>query len=164
MTFYANTTTKEKINKACEIFNGCEYTSFIGASLRSSPQDKTKKIIRIGFATRVDFEKATQFQIPDLNNTTFLPLDRTPIAKYIPELSIRITEIPISTTESNLRSSFSFYGKISKCVMNTKNLWQQATITYEAGTNMTPFDMIEGYFVLKDMVRLHHCTLKFEDI
>jgi hypothetical protein len=163
-TFFPETSIKEKINTACEIFNGCDYTSFIGASLKTLPQDKTKKIIRIGFATRADFEKATQHQIPKLNNTTFLPLDRTPIAKYVPELSIRITEIPISTTESNLRSSFSIYGKICKCSMNTKNLWQQATITYETGTDMTPFDHIEGYFVLKDMVRLHRCNLKYDDI
>ena len=43
--------------------------------------------------------------------------------------------------------------------MTTKNLWQQATVTFEDGTNMTQFDHQCGYFILKDFVRTHRCTL-----
>ena len=48
--------------------------------------------------------------------------------------------------------------------MTTKNLWQQATITYDDNTNMDQFNPIDSYFVLKDLVRIHRCTLSPDEI
>ena len=103
-------------------------------------------------------------KITQLGNETFQPLITNNMAKYSPDLSIKLTEIPISTSITNIRSSFTFFGKITRCVMTTKNLWQQATITYAEGTDMTQLDNVNGYFVLKDMVRVHRCTLSNDQV
>ena len=111
-TFLPGKSNREKTNAACDLFCGTEYPSFIGASVRNSPNDSTKKIIRIGFTTRGDAEKAITLPIPNMDNTTFLPLTQTPIAKFTPEKSIKITEIPITVTDVNIRAVFSLFGKI----------------------------------------------------
>ena len=157
--FLPDKSNKEKTNAACDLFCGTEYPSFIGASVRNSPSDPTKKIVRIGFTTRVDAEKAIALKLPNMDNITFLPLTQTPIGKFTPEKSIKITEIPISVTDANIRAVFSFFGKIIRCSMTTKNLWQQATVTYDDTTNMQQFDNLDSYFVLKDLVRIHRCNL-----
>src|SRR5215216_6008892 len=158
--FFSEHTNKEKINLTNEIFNGPHLPSFIGASVRPHPDNKQMKIIRIGFSTRADFDRAITMQITQLGNETFQPLVIEKTAKFTPELSIKITEIPISTPAQNIRSSFSYFGKITRCTMTTKNLWQQATLTFEEGTDMSQLDQVHGYFVLKDMVRVHRCTLE----
>ena len=163
-TFLPGKSNKEKTNAACDLFCGTEYLSFIGASVRNSPSDPTKKIVRIGFTTRGDAEKAITLKIPNMENDTFLPLIQTPIGKFTPQNSIKITEIPISVTDVNIRAVFSFFGKIIRCSMTTKNLWQQATVTYDDTTDMTQFDIIDSYFVLKDLVRIHKCTLTNEEV
>ena len=91
-------------------------------------------------------------KITQLGNETFLPLVTQKMAIFTPEFSIKITEIPISTPEANIRLSFSFFGKITRCVMTTKNLWQQATVTYDKDTDLSQLNNVNGYFVLKDMV------------
>src|SRR3954452_22039432 len=48
--------------------------------------------------------------------------------------------------------------------MSTKNLWQQATITFEENTDMTTLNKLNSYFVLKDLVRVHPCTMSNEDV
>ena len=98
-------------------------------------------------------------KIAQIGNETFQPLITNNVTKYSPDLSIKVTEIPISTSVTNIRSSFTYFGEITRCVMTTKNLWQQATITFSEGTDMTELDNVNGYFVLKDMVRVHRCTL-----
>ena len=158
-TFLPGKSNRDKTNAACDLFCGTEYLSFIGASVRNSPSDPTKKIVRIGFTTRGDAEKAIALKLPNMDNTTFLPLTQTPIGKFNPEKSITITEIPISVTDTNIRAVFSFFGKIIRCSMTTKNLWQQATVTYDDTTDMSKLDNIDSYFVLKDLVRIHRCTL-----
>jgi hypothetical protein len=161
--FFPAKTNREKQNEACDIF-ASHYASFIGASVRTHPDDPNKKIVRIGFTSCDEANHAVTLKIPCLDNDTFIPLITKPAAKYIPELAIRVTEIPISTTESNLRSTFSFFGKITKCTMSTKNLWQQATITFEENTDMTTLNKLNSYFVLKDLVRVHPCTMSNEDV
>src|SRR5215216_6225543 len=76
-TFLSGKSNKEKTNAACDLFCGTEYLSFIGASVRNSPSDPTKKIVRIGFTTRGDAEKAITLKIPNMENATFLPLTQT---------------------------------------------------------------------------------------
>ena len=93
---------KEKINSTNEIFNGPHLPSFIDASVRPNPDDKQTKIIRIGFSTRADYDKALTMQITQLGNTTFLPFITGKVAKFTPELSIKVTEIPISTPAQNV--------------------------------------------------------------
>ncbi|CAI2201394.1 7587_t:CDS:1, partial [Funneliformis geosporum] len=55
-----------KINLTNEIFNGPHLPSFIGASVRPHPENKQMKIIRIGFSTRADFDRAITMQITQL--------------------------------------------------------------------------------------------------
>ena len=48
--------------------------------------------------------------------------------------------------------------------MITKNLWQQATISFAEGTNITVFDNIKGQFILKDLVHVHPCSATTEAV
>ena len=48
--------------------------------------------------------------------------------------------------------------------MNTKNMWQQATITYDNETNFKELRKIYGTFILNDMVRIHSCDLPRIDV
>ncbi|CAI2190331.1 3791_t:CDS:1 [Funneliformis geosporum] len=69
--FFPSKSNKEKINEACAFFNRPQFLAFIGASIKISPDDNTKKIIRVGFTYRVEYEKAITVQIPILDNATF---------------------------------------------------------------------------------------------
>ncbi|CAI2201578.1 17966_t:CDS:1, partial [Funneliformis geosporum] len=53
----------------------------------------------------------------------------TPNFPYIPTQSIKVTEISLDATEHRIRTTFSQFGKIVRFHMETKNMWQQATIT-----------------------------------
>ncbi|CAI2196593.1 4515_t:CDS:1, partial [Funneliformis geosporum] len=59
---------------------------------------------------------------------------------------------------------FSKLGKIVRLTMDTKNLWQQVTITYSADSNFDNIKKGHGLFVLNDMVRYHMCDLPKKDI
>jgi len=48
--------------------------------------------------------------------------------------------------------------------MDTKNLWQQATITYSADSNFDKIKKGHGLFILNDMVRYHMCDLPKKEI
>ena len=48
--------------------------------------------------------------------------------------------------------------------METKNLWQQATITYDNNANFTELKKGHGVFILNDMVRFHMCDLTRDQV
>ncbi|CAI2193110.1 5811_t:CDS:1, partial [Funneliformis geosporum] len=50
--FFPSKSNKEKINEACALFNGLQFPAFIDALIKISPDDNTKKIIRVGFTSR----------------------------------------------------------------------------------------------------------------
>src|SRR4051812_30542358 len=159
-----NKSFREKTNKACELFNGAEYPSFIGASVKQDRLNKTLKIIRLGFTTRDDADRAMAAKFPDMDTISFKPLVAPSPFKFDPDLSIKVTEIPISTSEQIIRSTFARFGTIVRCSMMTKNLWQQATISYASQTDFSFFKINARIFVLKDMVRVYICSLTSDEI
>src|SRR5215208_839743 len=48
--------------------------------------------------------------------------------------------------------------------METKNMWQQDTITFAENTDFKKLAACHGIFVLNDMVRVHRCDLPKKDI
>ncbi|CAI2200711.1 5747_t:CDS:1, partial [Funneliformis geosporum] len=50
--FFPSKSNKEKINEAYALFNRLQFLAFIGALIKISPDDNTKKIIRVGFTSR----------------------------------------------------------------------------------------------------------------
>jgi hypothetical protein len=80
------------------------------------------KIIHLGFTTRDDANRAMAAKIPNMETATFLPLTTPAPFKFDSSLSIKVTEIPIYTSEQIIRSTFSRFGTIVKCTMMTKNL------------------------------------------
>ena len=163
-TFLPGKPNKEKINHACEMFNGVNFLSFIGASVKQDLANKTLKIVRFGFSTSVDANNALRVKFPNMAELKLMPLERPTLFRFNPILAIKVTEIPISTSESVIRSTFAKFGNILRCSMITKNLWQQATISYDEGTDMTVFKDIKGQFILKDLVRVHPCSATTEEI
>ncbi|CAI2186631.1 18120_t:CDS:1, partial [Funneliformis geosporum] len=81
-----------------------------------------------------------------------------PKHQFVLAQSIKVTEIPLHATEYRIQTVFSKLGKIVRLTMDTKNLWQQATITYNIDSN---FDNIKKRH---DMVRYHMCDLPKKDI
>ncbi|CAI2200261.1 19535_t:CDS:2, partial [Funneliformis geosporum] len=75
-----------------------------------------------------------------MDNCIFLPLEIIPKHQFVPAQSIKVTEIPLDATDHRIRTVFSKLGKIIRLTMDTKNLWQQATITDSADSN---FDNIK---------------------
>jgi hypothetical protein len=146
------------------MFNGVDFPSFIGASVKQNPSNNTTKIIRIGFSTSLDANKALVAKFPNMVDLKLLPLERPTLFRFNPMVAIKVTEIPISTSESIVRSTFTKYGNILRCSMITKNLWQQATISFAEGTDMSIFNKIKGQFILKDLVRVHPCSASTEEI
>ncbi|CAI2193989.1 15193_t:CDS:2, partial [Funneliformis geosporum] len=63
-------------------------------------------------------------------------------------------------TEHRIRTVFSKLGKIVRLTMDTKNLWQQATITYSADSNFDNIKKGHGLFVLNDMVYNRKATYR----
>ncbi|CAI2197982.1 16727_t:CDS:1, partial [Funneliformis geosporum] len=78
--------------------------------------------------------------------------------------SIKVTEIPLDITEHRIRTVFSKLKKIVRLTMDTKNLWQQMTITYSADSNFDNIKKGHRLFVLNNMVRYHMCNLPKKDI
>ncbi|CAI2198508.1 16409_t:CDS:1, partial [Funneliformis geosporum] len=99
-----------------------------------------------------------------MDNCTFSPLEIIPKHQFIPVQSIKVMEIPLDVTEYRIRTVFSKLGKIIRLTMDTKNLWQQATITYSADSNFDNIKKGHRLFVLNDMVKYHMCDLPKKDI
>ncbi|CAI2188132.1 4949_t:CDS:2, partial [Funneliformis geosporum] len=72
-------------------------------------------------------------------------------------MSIRVTEIPLDSTEYRIKMKFAKFGMIVHFTMETKNMWQQATITFAEDANFKGLKDCYGFFVLNDMVRVHMC-------
>ncbi|CAI2190470.1 5982_t:CDS:1, partial [Funneliformis geosporum] len=98
-----------------------------------------------------------------MDNRTFSPLEIISKHQFIPAQSIKVTEIPLDATEHRIRTVFSKLGKIIKLTIDTKNLCQQATITYSADSNFENIKNGHGLFVLNDMVRYHKGDLPKKD-
>src|SRR5215216_4511020 len=99
-----------------------------------------------------------------MDKHTFSPLEIIPKYQFVPAQSIKVTEIPLDATEHRIRTVFSKLGKIFRLSMDTKNLWQQATITYSADSNFDKIKKGHGLFILNDMVRYHMCDLPKKEI
>ncbi|CAI2188960.1 383_t:CDS:1, partial [Funneliformis geosporum] len=72
---------------------------------------------------------------------------------YVLKQSIKITGIPLDATEHRIKTIFSKFGKIVRIFMETKNFWQQATITYSIDMDFNTLKDKYGVFVLNDIVR-----------
>ncbi|CAI2198899.1 456_t:CDS:1, partial [Funneliformis geosporum] len=99
-----------------------------------------------------------------MENRTFTPLEIITQHLYVPKQLIKVTEIPLDATEYSNKTIFSKYEKIVRFFMETKNLWQQATITYSNNTDFNSLKNKHGVFVLNDIVRCHMCDLSRGDI
>ena len=140
-----------------------KYDSFTGANVTKHPENQLK-IVKISFRNKEHRDHACSVQLPNMDNRTFSPLEIIPIHPYVPAQSIKVTEIPLDATEHRIKTVFSKFGKIVRFSMNTKNMWQQATITFDANTNFKGLKQIFGTFILNDMVRVHMCDLTRIDI
>ncbi|CAI2188189.1 19054_t:CDS:2 [Funneliformis geosporum] len=106
-----------------------------------------------------------------MENRTFIPLEIITQHPYILKQSIKavlswdiVTEISLDATEYRIKTIFSKFEKIVCYFMETKNLWQQATITYSIDTDFNALKGKYRVFVLNDMVRFHMCDLSHGDI
>ena len=108
----------------------------------------------------MDANNALRAKFPNMADLKLMPLERPTLFRFNPLLAIKVTEIPISTSESIIRSTFTKFGNILRCSVITKNLWQQATISFADDTDMAVFKDIKGQFILKDLVRVHPALLR----
>ncbi|CAI2186275.1 1380_t:CDS:1 [Funneliformis geosporum] len=99
-----------------------------------------------------------------MDNRTFSPLEIVPKHQFVPAQSIKVTEILLDATEHRIRTVFSKLRMIVRLTIDTKNLWQQATITYSPDSNFDNIKKRHGLFVLNNMVRYHMCDLPKKDI
>ncbi|CAI2201505.1 9860_t:CDS:2, partial [Funneliformis geosporum] len=83
-----------------------------------------------------------------------------PKHQFIPAQLIKVTEIPLDATEHRIRTVVSKLGKIVRLTIDTKNLWQQATITYSADSNFDNIKKGHRLFVLNDMVYNRKATYR----
>jgi len=141
-----------------------KYDSFTGANLAKLPTDQLKRIIKISFRNKDERDQACLIGLPNVVDRTFLPLDVVRTQPFIPAKSIKVTEIPLDATEHRIKTTFAKFGKIVRFTMETKNMWQQATITFADDANFQGLKDCYGTFVLNDMVRVHMCDLVRADI
>ncbi|CAI2183067.1 2947_t:CDS:1, partial [Funneliformis geosporum] len=87
-----------------------------------------------------------------------------PKYQFILAQSIKVTEILLDATEHRIRTVFSKLKKIVRLTIDTKNLWQQATITFSADSNFNNIKKGHKLFVFNNMVRYHICDLPKKDI
>jgi len=132
-----------------------ELLSFSGITRGKSPVDSNQTILKLAFLSKEERNNFCMLQIPQMDNATFLPLVIQKQVPYVPELSITVTEIPLDTTKLRLKKLFSKYGNITRITMETRNLWQRATITFDNKANFTELDKGDGIFLLNDMIRFH---------
>ena len=140
------------------------FDSFSGINLAKHPEDQSKSILKATFSDKGERDAFCNVNLPNLEKRTFLPLDIVPKHPYVPQQSVKVTEIPLDATELRIKKIFSRFGKIVRFAMETKNLWQQATITYDSDANFTELKKGYGVFILNDMVRFHMCDLSKDQI
>src|SRR5215216_3989410 len=160
---FPGTTPQQKTSCVVDLFFD-KYDSFTGASITKHPTNQLQRIIKISFRNKEERDHACKVQLPKVENRTFLPLDITPSHPFIPAQSIKVTEIPLDATVHQIKTVFSKYRTIVKFNMETKNMWQQATITFAENTDFKKLAACNGVFVLNDMVRVHRCDLPKKDI
>src|SRR3954451_13837737 len=131
--------------------------SFSGVTRGKSPADPEKTILKVAFSDQEERDSFCKQQITQLGNETFLPLVIQRQAPYVPVLSITVTEIPLDATELRLKKLFSKFGNITRISMETHNLWQRATITFDEKANFTELNKGDRIFLLNDMIRYHKC-------
>jgi hypothetical protein len=134
------------------------------AVLTKNPLNHAQRIIKISFRNQEHRDHACSVLLPNLEECTFLPLDITPSHPYIPAMLIKVTEIPLDVTSHQIKTTFGRYSMIVCFNMETKNMWQQATITYAPNMNFIDLKKCNGVFVLNDMVRVHMCNLSGKEI
>src|SRR4051794_21722079 len=151
---YRGTTPQNKI--ADLVDQHCfDLQSYAGVTRGKFPDDPTKTILKIAFKDQQERDSFCKLQIPQLDGATFLPLVITRQAPYVPKLSIMMTEIPLDATELRLKKRFSKYGNITRIAMETRNLWQRATITFDENADFESLDKGDGIFLLNDMIRFY---------
>ncbi|CAI2196197.1 6058_t:CDS:2, partial [Funneliformis geosporum] len=106
-------------------------------------------------------KKETLNETPE-NTTTTLDVNATQL--YVPARSIKVTEILLDSTEYRIRMKFAKFRSIVHFTSKTKNMWQQATITFAEDTNFIELKNCHGFFVLNDMVRVHMCDQSCAEI
>jgi hypothetical protein len=154
---------QQKINDVTDRYFD-QYNSFAGVSRGKLPSDPLQQIIKVSFVDITDRDKFCTVEIPNLEKCTFLPLEVKPIQPYVPDRSIMVTEIPLDATEQRVRKIFSAFGNIVRFTMETRNLWQRATITFDDKAKFEELKNGYGQFLLHDMVRFHICTLPRKEI
>ena len=160
---YPGKSTQTKISDVTDLVFD-QYDSFSAVVLAKHPEDQSKKILKAIFSDETEKDAFCKVNLPNLEKRTFLPLDVVPKHPFIPQQSIKVTEIPLDTTEIRIKKIFSRFGKIVRFSMETKNLWQQATITYDNNANFTELKKGYGVFILNDMVRFHMCDLTRDQV
>jgi hypothetical protein len=83
---------------------------------------------------------------------------------FIPAQSITVTEILLDFTVTRIKNFFSRYGNIVHCTMETCNLWQRATLTFD---DKAKFDLLyatDGLLIINDSVRIHMCDMNRKEI
>jgi hypothetical protein len=156
-------TSQQKISFVIDLLFD-SYDSFAGAVATKHPEDQSKKIAKISFRNKEHRDHTCTVELPNMEHRTFSPLEIIPKHPYVPEQSIRVTEIPLDATEHRIRTVFSKFGKIVHFSSYTKNMWQQATITYDTNTDFKELRKKFGTFILNDMVRFHMCDLPGKDV
>ncbi|CAI2195909.1 1566_t:CDS:1, partial [Funneliformis geosporum] len=83
---------------------------------------------------------------------------------YVSARSIKVTEILLDSTEHRIRTKFARFGTIVYFTIETKNMWQQATITFTEDAKFMELKNCYSLFVLNDMVRVHMCDQSHAEI
>ncbi|CAI2182676.1 10066_t:CDS:2 [Funneliformis geosporum] len=99
-------------------------------------------------------EKETLDETPEKTTTT---IDVNATQPYVLARSIKVTEIPLDSTEHRIKMKFTRFGTIIRFTIETKNMWQQATITFAEDANFMELKNCYGLFVLNDIVRVYMC-------
>ena len=78
--------------------------------------------------------------------------------------TIHVSDLRLDLKIDVVQSIFSKYGKITNCVLQTKDMWQHAYITYDSPKAIEIFYSSWSRLIFNDCVRVHPCNLTAEQI
>jgi hypothetical protein len=153
----------DRKNECARIFS--EFPSFTGCAIIKKPDDtgNTKSFMRIFFSDSNDCNAATQVKLPNSEEKFLAEADSDTNRKNHAACSVKVTQIPLNISQQMIDNAFNKYGKVVQIVMNTKNAWQSATVTFDKADAVQQFNDIWGIYILRDMVTVTPFNIDYNE-
>ena len=120
--------------------------------------------IVIYFNDQQSIESALNAQFPDLDIKQLVQYATYKENMQFPQRTLRITDIHLNLKKEQLTNIFAKYSKIVTVQMFTRDLWQQAYITYEDPKSVDLFHTQWSRFIYNDCVRVYPACLTPEQV